>query len=408
VKDLPEASDIVDRRDSDASTGAGRGCLRVVFAGGGTGGHLIPGAAIAEALRVLEPSCRCCFLVTGRSAERHCSGALAGFETMPVPALPLTRAMDKLRSPIRAARTAARVLGILRSFRPQAVVGLGGCNSVVPVLMARALGIRTLLIEGNAIPGRAVRLLAPLADCLVVQWPPAATVHARKVLAAGNPVRMRLFETSRETARRRLGLAPDQCTLLALGGSQGALALNQMLLGALRLLQERPVTLQVIHLTGVDHLHQALEAQQHLAMPYRPIGFLDRVEEAYVAADLVVSRAGCSTLAYLTALGLPAVLIPLPHAADGHQEANARVLAQAGAALVVSQSALNEARLAGLIERLVRDGGLRARIARQARALGRPQAAMHVAAELAALAGFSSRQRHQTGQQAGAELSQAA
>jgi len=225
---------------------------------------------------------------------------------------------------------------------------------------------------------------------VAVQWEETASrLRTRRVVATGNPVRARLFQTDREAARRRLGLLPDRLTLLALGGSQGALALNEALPGALRLLSSRGRLMQVLHLTGVDHLHRALQARRSPRVHYRAIGFLDRIEEAYAAADLVLARAGGSTLAYVTAAGLPSILVPYPHHADGHQTANAKVLARAGAAILLPQKDMNPRRLADLIGRLLHRPALRQQMARRARALGRPQAAVAVAARVAELAGFA-------------------
>ena len=175
--------------------------------------------------------------------------------------------------------------------------------------------------------------------------------------------------------------------MLALGGSQGALVLNQALYGALRIIRAKGADLQVIHLTGVDHLPAALEEQANSSSSYRPIGFLERMEDAYAAADFVLARAGASTLAELTALGLPSILVPYPYAGS-HQQANAAVLTQAGAAVSVNQTELTGGRLAALIQEFALDPQRRRLMAEGARRLGRPQAALTVAAELAELGGF--------------------
>jgi UDP-N-acetylglucosamine--N-acetylmuramyl-(pentapeptide) pyrophosphoryl-undecaprenol N-acetylglucosamine transferase len=349
----------------------------------------MPGAATAEALAALVPGARSMFLTGGRDSERRCHAALAGFETARAVSTRWRGARHKLLFPWRALLAALRVLKVLRTFRPHVVVGLGGSDCFVPLVTARLCGVKTVLFEGNAAPGRAVRALAPLADLVVAQWPVTTRrLRARRVLVAGNPVRRRLLATGRREASARLGLAPGKRTLLAMGGSQGALALNEALWAAMEMLQAAGAGLQVVHLTGPDHLAAALEMRRRLGALYRPIGFLDRMEDAYAAADLVVSRAGASSLAQLTALGLPPILVPLPQA-DGHQAANARVLQDAAAAMTIPQSELTPIRLAKAVRRLADDESLRAQMARNARALGRPEAALTVASELAALAGFA-------------------
>ncbi len=368
--------------------------LRVVFAGGGTGGHLMPGAALAEALSDLLPGTRCLFLVTDRRAERQCIHAIAGFETGRVPPTSWSGRGGKLLFPARCAVAARRVLAIFRDFRPQVVVGLGGSNSLVPVALGRVLGCRTALLEGNAIPGRAVRLLAPLTDRLFVQWPQSARgLPLGRVSVSGLPVRRQLFAGERGAARRRLGLAPQKCTALVMGGSQGALALNRLVQAAVNMLED---SVQVLHLTGVDHLPEALQSSANRRVGYRPIGFLQRMEDAYAAADFVIARAGASTLAELTALGLPAVLVPYPHATDGHQQANARVLEQSGAAQVLLQRELDPRRLAATLRRMAGDPAALARMARKARALGAGDAADPVALALARMAGLEPDAQHIT------------
>jgi len=364
--------------------------LRVLFAGGGTGGHLMPGAATAEALRVLVPSSRCLFLLTDHKAEKHCLRALAGFLTARLPATPWDGTVNKLLFGGRSLQAIGRALDAVRAFRPHVIVGLGGFRCVAPVLLGRALGIRTVLLESNAVAGGAVRVLAPAADLVVLQWGQAAAgLKARRVLVAGNPVRAKLFGVRKEAALRRLGLSPLKHTLLVLGGSQGALALNRTVHEALSMIYAKRDDLQVLHLTGVDHLPAALEWMNSLpATSYRPIGFLNQMEDAYAAADFVLARAGGSTLAELTALGLPAILVPYPYSAGKHQHANAEVLARAGAAIVLDQSELTAQRLADAIVAFTADAQLRAQVAGCARRMGRPRAALTLAAEITKMAGL--------------------
>jgi UDP-N-acetylglucosamine--N-acetylmuramyl-(pentapeptide) pyrophosphoryl-undecaprenol N-acetylglucosamine transferase len=368
--------------DSDA--------LRVLFAGGGTGGHLMPGAATADALRALVPDAQSLFLMTDRRAERSCLHALAGCRTARTTDLRWEGPAGKALWPGRAALALARTLDVLRGFRPHVVVGLGGVNSIMPVSAARLLGMRTAAFESNVTPGRAVRAMAPFCDCVMLHWPQAAALlHARRVAVTGSPIRRGLMACDRQAAQRRLGLTAGRPTLLAVGGSQGALALNDALFAALRRVRAQGLDLQVLHLTGLDLLHSALERAERAGLTgYRAIGFMERMADAYAVADVVLARAGGSTLAELTALGLPAILVPYPHATDGHQSANAQAAAAAGAALVIPQAELSDERLAGAILQVVRDEARRARMARCARRIGRPAAAFEVAARLAALGGF--------------------
>jgi UDP-N-acetylglucosamine--N-acetylmuramyl-(pentapeptide) pyrophosphoryl-undecaprenol N-acetylglucosamine transferase len=251
-----------------------------------------------------------------------------------------------------------------------------------------------MLFESNAVPGRVVKALAPVVDCVQVQWAVAARrLRAKRVLFSGNPVRAEILAGSPRGARELLGLAPDRRTLLVTGGSQGALALNRALAAALPLLAGavgRPLgeNLQILHVTGPAHLAEALEAARPEGLIYRAVGFTTRMQDAYAAADFVLARAGGSTLAELSALGLPSILVPYPEATDDHQSANAAVLAQAGAAVAVAQAELSPEMLAGLIADFVNRPMRTEAMADRASALGRPDAAESVAAELAAMAGF--------------------
>jgi len=369
------------------------GAFGVLFAGGGTGGHLMPGAATAEALRELFPQARCLFLTTDRKAERHCHGAIRGFERLRLRCAPSGGLRGGVRLAGGAFAAAAQALELIRWLRPRVVVGLGGYSCVVPVLVARALGRPTALMESNAVPGRAVRRLAPVVDLVQLQWEAAAAhLRARRVLVCGNPVRARIFRGDRQRALRRFVLHPGRLTLLVMGGSQGALSLNRLLAGALKRLARpprriRPGSLQVLHLTGPDHLAEARRMQVPWCIHYRPVGFLEEMEDAYAVADLVLARAGGSTLAELTALGLPSVLVPYPYATDGHQAANAALLERAGAAVTVQQEGLSAEDLARVLWELLNDGERLRRMAAAARAMGRADAATAFARQLAAMAG---------------------
>ncbi len=364
--------------------------LRVLFAGGGTGGHLIPGVAVAEALRQMMPDSRCLFLTGSRKSEGRCLKALGALETMRFPETPWSGLANKLLFPLRGASAAVRMVGVLRRWRPHVVVGLGSYNCVVPVLVARALGVRTALLEANAVPGGDVRQLTPVVNRVLVQWPePARHLTTPHVLTAGNPTRAGLHSATRHGAIRHLALSPNRCTMLVMGGSQGARTLNDIVHEALKLLDDQAAHLQVIHLTGPDHLLAAQQRCGELNMLYRPIGFLDRMQDAYAAADFVVGRAGASSLAELTLQGLPSILVPIPHSINDHQAANARVLQDAAAAVTIPQIELTPERLADAVRGLAENSRLRAWMGRRAHDLGRPQAARTIATTLAAMAGFT-------------------
>ncbi|MDH5244304.1 MAG: UDP-N-acetylglucosamine--N-acetylmuramyl-(pentapeptide) pyrophosphoryl-undecaprenol N-acetylglucosamine transferase [Chloroflexota bacterium] len=359
--------------------------MRLLIAGGGTGGHIYPALAVARSLRDRR-----------EGAELSWIGGHRGLEGGIVPAagIPLRRlALRSLRSvdvnvhvaldPIRLAASVPQAAAMLAVERPAAIFTTGGYVAV-PVLMAAALlGIPVILWEGNVVPGRAVRATARLADVLAVSF--AATCAAlgpaapgRPCYVTGTPIRD-TRTVDRQGARLRMGIEPDLPVLLIFGGSQAVRRFNAAAAEALPRLVER---VAVIHVTGDDGYAAALAARDALPEDrrarYLPHAFLrEDMLSALAVADLVVGRAGSSTLAEVTALRLPMVVVPYPHAA-GHQLANARQLIDAGAARLVDDAdfdaeALLEA--AAILEEPTVLGAMAAAAGR----LGRPAAAEAVA-----------------------------
>ncbi|MBS3761989.1 MAG: UDP-N-acetylglucosamine--N-acetylmuramyl-(pentapeptide) pyrophosphoryl-undecaprenol N-acetylglucosamine transferase [Planctomycetes bacterium] len=372
--------------------------LRVLFAGGGTGGHLMPGAAVAKAIKEMSPEAQCKFMITHRDSNHPCSKAIDGFPTIEMPAARWRGLLNKPRFAWTGLGAMGKALDVFRSFRPQVVVGLGGYSCVAPLILARLLGIRTMLFEGNAIPGRVVRVLAPLVDCVQVQWEVTADrLNARSILLSGNPIRREILEANPIKARHRLGLHPNLTTLLVMGGSQGAFALNLLIAGALEVLANSDLipsgSLQVLHLTGPNNFEDALRTMPPTGITYCPVAFMHRIGEAYAAADFVLARAGASTIAELLATGRPSILVPYPHATENHQHANAGAVRDAGAALVRAQSNFTVHSLAGLIAELTNSPQTLAKMSRSARAIARPLAAFRVAGRIAEMSHVTSQEQ---------------
>ena len=316
--------------------------MTVVFAGGGTGGHLYPAIAIADALR--KGNARISFVGTADRLEARIVPR-AGYELHEIAARPLRRRLS-----LDAFVTlAANVWGTLQSLRllgverPDLVVATGGYVCFPLALAARVrrvLGLSRapiVLLEPNAAPGLTNRLLAPIVDEI---WGAVANAQPRfaaKYRETGVPIRSSLQALpKRDDALARLRLNPAYRTLLAMGGSQGARTINDAVLAAADTL---PAGWQILHVTGrddYDRVRTALEASPAGSTPRRAVAYLDDMADAYAAADLIVTRAGASTLGELAALGKPAILIPYPFAAEGHQELNAERFASAGAAVVIA------------------------------------------------------------------------
>jgi UDP-N-acetylglucosamine--N-acetylmuramyl-(pentapeptide) pyrophosphoryl-undecaprenol N-acetylglucosamine transferase len=368
--------------------------MRLLIAGGGTGGHIYPALAVARSLRTLRPS-------GPDAAELGWLGGHRGLEAALVRAsgIPLRRlALRSLRTvgrdahlvldPLRLAASVPQAAAILARERPAAIFTTGGYVAIPTLLAAAPLRIPVLLWDGNVVPGRSVRVTARLADAIAVSF--EATCAAlggagRPCFVTGTPIRD-TRDIDREAARTGLGIPAGARVLLIFGGSQAVRRFNAAVGEALPALVER---VHVIHVTGEDGYAAALTGRERLPAErrdrYRPHPFLrDDMLSALAAADLVVGRAGSSTLAEVTALGLPMVVVPYPHAA-GHQRANARTLAEAGAARLVEDEDFDARALLDAAA-LLDDPSAHVRMSAAARGLGRPAAADVVAELVLALA----------------------
>jgi UDP-N-acetylglucosamine--N-acetylmuramyl-(pentapeptide) pyrophosphoryl-undecaprenol N-acetylglucosamine transferase len=348
-----------------------------VIAGGGTGGHLYPGLALAEVL--VARGVRVDFVGTAGGIEARVVPAL-GHALHLLPGRQLRgggagRAVAGVAALARGVLRARRLLGTLR---PDLVVGAGGYASVAAVLAARWRRIPTVLLEQNTIPGAANRLLGHVAGRVCLGFAEAAPFFpAGRAVHTGNPLRAEVLGVPR-VPHPRPGL-------LVFGGSGGARRLNEATLGALRLLRTLARDLDVTHQTGPGDVESVRAGYRALDIPARVEAFIDDMGTAYAGADLVVARAGAMSCAEITALGLPAILVPYPFAADDHQRRNAEVLVEAGAALMIADRELEPKRLAEALRDLLEDPDRRAVMAVRARGLGRPDAAARVAEECARL-----------------------
>lgn len=366
--------------------------MRLLIAAGGTGGHIYPALAVARSLRA-HPD----------APDLRWLGGHRGLEATLVPAagIPLRRlAARSLRTteadlhavldPLRLAVSIPQAAALLVRERPAAVFTTGGYIAVPVVLAAAPLGIPVVMWDGNVIPGRAVRATARFADVLAVCFEAtcqslASAAPGRPCFVTGTPIRD-VAAIDREAARVRLGIAPGERVLLVFGGSQAVRRFNAAVSAALERLVER---VTVIHVTGDDGYARALADRAALPTDrqgrYRPHPFLrEEMLSSLAAADLVVGRAGSSTLAEVAALGLPMVVIPYPHAA-GHQRANAAALVEAGAARLVEDEAFDADALLEAA-RLLDNPAAHVVMSAAARALGRPGAADAVAALVMAAA----------------------
>jgi UDP-N-acetylglucosamine--N-acetylmuramyl-(pentapeptide) pyrophosphoryl-undecaprenol N-acetylglucosamine transferase len=346
----------------------------VVFAGGGTGGHLFPALAVADELRRRSPRLGIEFVGGRRGLETRLVPR-AGY---PLRTLPLSglKGVGLSARAVAAAEAAIAVLRCTASFvarRPALVVGMGGYASGPAALAAWLLRVPMMLMEQNHFPGATNRWLASRADAVCV---PSEAARARLGgigIVTGNPVRPEFAAIGPPPGGSRLAL-------LAFGGSRGARSINHAMREALPALAAMTPPPAIVHQTGPEahaEMVAAYAAHPSLGADVQP--FLDDMPRRISEADLVVSRAGATTLAELAAAGRPAILVPLPHAADDHQRLNAEAVRNAGAAVVIADAGLDGATLATAIAHLAGDPGERARMGTAARGLARPDAAARIA-----------------------------
>lgn len=347
---------------------------RVLLTGGGTGGHLYPGLAVAERLRQRGVQCR--FVGTKRGIEarvvpeRH-------FPFHAIRARGLAgKPWQKLLALVQTFYGTLQSVFVLQQQRPELVVSTGGYVCAPVLLAARLRGTPVVMLEQNALPGKVNRKLAPFARRICLSFEESRKFFpAARCEVTGNPVRSEILEASREQGRAHFNIPSDRPVLLVTGASQGAASLNRAVEKALPLWKDQAWT--VLHLTGPKHLQGVEEHSgtvlQGGKLDYRCFGYMAEMHLAYAAADLVVSRAGATTLAEITARGLPAILVPYPFAADRHQDYNADTLVTRGAAIKLDDAAVEEL-LADTVASLMEDSQRLGKMADASLASGLPRA----------------------------------
>jgi UDP-N-acetylglucosamine--N-acetylmuramyl-(pentapeptide) pyrophosphoryl-undecaprenol N-acetylglucosamine transferase len=350
--------------------------VKLLIACGGTGGHLFPGIAVAESF--LARGHEVLLLISEKQVDREASAKYSHlrFATVPAVAKPATFSLRMLPFLWRLSQATGRCKRLAREFRADAVLGMGGFTSLPPVYAGHKLGLKTFVHDSNARPGRANVLTSRFCSRVFLGMAPAAGFFGgRDSVVTGTPVRPEILALpTRAEAAAHFGLAPDRPTVVVTGGSQGARRLNELAAEASRQL---PPETQVLHIAGGLDFERVKEISRD-----RPgtkvLGFCDRMASAYAVADLIIARAGASSLTEIALAGLPSILVPYPYAADDHQTRNAEVFAAAGAAELVQESELDPAKLAGLAAGILSGLQTRDRMAQAARALAIPDAADRV------------------------------
>lgn len=349
----------------------------VAIACGGTGGHLFPGLAVGNELRAR--GCDVMLLVSPKEVDQQAVRSAEGMQVVTLPAVGLGR--GNVAGFIKGFRASYREAGRVFAARPpQAVLAMGGFTSAPPVLAGRKLRAATFLHESNTIPGRANRLLSWLVSQAFVGFPACADrLRTNEVLVTGTPVRPQFTRGDAAAARTALGLDPRRDTLLIMGGSQGAGAINQLVVRCLADLRAALPDVQFLHLAGGRDCAQVAAAYREAGATAVVRPFLTEMELALNAATAAISRSGASSLAEFAALRLPAILIPYPAATDDHQFHNARAYVETGAARMLGEQRATPENLARMVQELMTNAAERRRLASALAGWHHPNAARDIA-----------------------------
>jgi UDP-N-acetylglucosamine--N-acetylmuramyl-(pentapeptide) pyrophosphoryl-undecaprenol N-acetylglucosamine transferase len=363
--------------------------LRLLVAGGGTGGHLFPGIAVAKEIQSREPDARIVFVGTARGLEAR-AVPREGFQ------------LDLIRSAgLKGKSMAALARGmsllpasawdawrVLSRRRPHLVIGVGGYSSGPVVALASVRRIPTMVLEQNAVPGFTNRALARLIDAAAVTYESTLQYFGRKGFVAGNPVRPEFVSRAADSAPAagRRGDPGAEARVLIFGGSQGAHAINVAMVAAATELAPHAGRLSFTHQTGERDLEFVRDGYRRAGLTARVEPFIFEMDAEMTKAEVLICRAGATTLAEIAAAGRPSILIPLPTATDDHQRRNAQVLAEAGAAEVIDERELTGPVLAARLLALVAEDERRRSMAAAVRRFARPDAAKAIADRALSLA----------------------
>jgi UDP-N-acetylglucosamine--N-acetylmuramyl-(pentapeptide) pyrophosphoryl-undecaprenol N-acetylglucosamine transferase len=356
--------------------------MRIIIAGGGTGGHVIPALAIAQQLKE-QFGAEVLFIGTARGIETRLVPQ-AGFplQLIQVGALKNVSLMTRARTMFDLPRAIAASSRVLSEFDPEVVIGVGGYASGPAMVAAIRRRLPTLAFEPNVVPGFANRMIA--------RWVSAAAVHFEETCqyfphcrVTGVPVRAAFFSIPSKAISAVSGSVP---TLLVFGGSQGARAINQAMIESLTGLRDKVPGIHIIHQTGQRDYDRVLAAYEQSGISGEVHRFIDDMPGTFARSDLLVCRSGASTVGEITAAGKPAIFVPFPAAADDHQNVNARALERAGAAIVVEESNLGAAYLVDTIVALMRDTRRLQNMSAAAKSLAHPKAVEEIAKMVSRLA----------------------
>jgi len=359
--------------------------LKVVISGGGTGGHIFPALSIANALKSLQPDAEILFVgAEGRMEMQRVPAAGYEIKGLPIAGFDRQHLLKNISLPFKIWKSKRMVRRILKDFAPHVAVGVGGYASFPTLSVAAGMGIPCLIQEQNSFAGKTNKVLGKKAKKICVAYEGMERFFPqKKIMLTGNPVRQQLTECklSRAEAIEKLGFDPVRPVVLIIGGSLGARTINESVLGCLELIAESKV--QFVWQTGGYYFEDIKKVLSEKGCPdnLKVTDFINRMDEAYRAADLVISRAGASSISELCLLGKPSILVPSPNVAEDHQTHNAMALVRRDAALIVRDAEAQEQLLPLAITTAKDDATLR-RLSENARAMGLPDSARIIAEEV--------------------------
>jgi UDP-N-acetylglucosamine--N-acetylmuramyl-(pentapeptide) pyrophosphoryl-undecaprenol N-acetylglucosamine transferase len=351
--------------------------MKIIIAGGGTGGHLFPGIAVAEEFMRRDGSCRIIFAGTRHGIEARVIPR-EGYQIRFLKAEGLVgrSIFRKVKAVLLFCMSLFQSYKIISGEQPDIVIGVGGYASAGVVFIAHFMGVPAMIMEQNSVPGRANRFLGRFADAIAVTYQESVSYFDRgKIHLTGNPVRRNIRTKAPAEAVSVYRACRTGFNILVFGGSQGSGAINRAVTETLHYLLDLRQNIGFIHQTGEKDLKAMADAYHQLGFKCIVKPFIYSMSEAYAAADMVICRAGATTLSELTVTGKAAVLIPYPYAAANHQESNARKLEDMGAAMVITERQLTGETLAKAIRELYENSGRRAHMQKASIAVGRPYAA---------------------------------
>jgi len=354
--------------------------MRVIIAGGGTGGHLFPGLAVAEELKNRDVSTEILFVGTELGIEAR----VVPREGYPIKFLRAEGLVGvsvarKIRSIATMFFSVIDSYRIVKTVNPDIVIGVGGYASGAIVFLSFLMSVPTMVLEQNSVPGLTNKVLGKFVNTVCITYQESASFFPReKTYLTGNPIRTYILKGNSEAGHKLFSLDPELFTVFAFGGSSGAQSINMALVDALNHLHDLRDKIQFLHQTGMKDYEKIREAYRLAGFKGTIAPFIYQMGEAYAVADVVVSRAGATTLAELTALGKPAILVPYPFAAGNHQELNARRLQEIGAARMILDRELKGETLAAAIREMYMDRSSRIEMQKNSKSVGRTEACAKV------------------------------